>query len=365
MKSYMKPAQAQARSTQIKEADILHSLGSGVAVISDTHDLAYCNDTFAHWFDVPRELFVGHPISEMVEAVKSRFLPPDAAHECFRLENSDAAVSREYTVRFSDEARTLRQDTTAWRDEAGKLRGHVFAFHDITHEKAIDRMKTEFIAVASHELRTPMTSIKGAIDLVLSGFAGQIGTETQELLEIAHKSCDRLIRLINDILDLAKIEARQIKLTKVLLDLKDPVERSIRGVKSYGDQVGVKISMVAPDDLPHVEVDKDRIEQVVTNLLSNAIKFSPEAGVIEVRLQREDDAIVCRVIDHGCGIAEPDIEKVFGKFQQVGNSARKGGTGLGLAIAQALVQEHGGRIWVESKVDEGSQFIFRLPLPGA
>ena len=353
----------QAVSTQIIESDILHSLGSGVAVINEAHDLVYCNDLFAHWFDVPRELFVGHPVTEMVEAVKSRFLPPDAAHECFRVEPGDAVVSREYTLRFHDHARTLRQDATIWRDSAGKQRGFVFAFHDITREKAIDRMKTEFISVASHELRTPMTSIKGSIDLVLSGFAGPIGTETQELLEIAHKSCDRLIRLINDILDLAKIEAGQIKLTKTPLDLKDPVERSIRGVKSYGDQVGVKIVMVAPDDLPKIEADKDRIEQVVTNLLSNAIKFSPEGGLIEVRLHLDDGALVCRVVDQGCGISEQDLDKVFGKFQQVGESPRKGGTGLGLAIAQALVQEHGGRIWVESKVDQGSQFIFRLPLP--
>jgi signal transduction histidine kinase len=358
----MKPA--QAISTQLKEADILHSLASAIAVVSSGNELVYCNDTFIHWFDVPRELFIGHSVSDLIDSVRSRFLPPEAAHECLR-GDGDSVATREFTVRHGDHALSLRQDSSAWRDSSGRMLGHIFAFHDITREKAIDRMKTEFISVASHELRTPMTSIKGSIDLVLSGFAGQIGTETQELLEIAHKSCDRLIRLINDILDLAKIEAGQIKLTKVKLDLRDPVERSIRGVKSYGDQVGVKIVMVAPDDLPDIEVDKDRIEQVVTNLLSNAIKFSPEGGLIQVRLTVEDGSIYCRVVDQGCGIAEQDVDKVFGKFQQVGDSPRKGGTGLGLAIAQALVQEHGGKIWVESKLDEGSQFVFRLPLPEA
>lgn len=359
----MKPV--TALSPQVREADVLHSLGSAIAVVSNTDELVYCNDAFARWFDVPREIFVGHPVSELVEAVRSRFCPPDAAYDCFRRTDDNAPFSREFVIRSGERTISLRQDATAWRDESGKSLGCAFAFHDVTREKVIDRMKTEFLAVASHELRTPMTSIKGSIDLVLSGFAGQIGTETQELLEIAHKSCDRLIRLINDILDLAKIEAGQIKLQKALMDLTDPVERSVRGVKSYADQVGVKITMHVQAGLPQLEIDKDRIEQVVTNLLSNSIKFSPESGVIQVRLSSDGGSVLCCVADQGCGIAEQDLEKVFGKFQQVGESPRKGGTGLGLAIAQALVQEHGGKIWVESKLNEGSQFIFRLPIPGA
>ncbi len=356
----MKPAQAS--SLQLREADVLASLNSGIVVVTQDHELAYCNDVFARWFDVPREIFVGHPLKEFVDAVRPGFCPPQAGDTCFQYDCKDGVVMREFTIKSGAHTVYLRPDATAWRDASGAVRGCVFAFHDITREKNIDHMKTEFISVASHELRTPMTSIKGSIDLVLSGFAGQIGTETQELLEIAHKSCDRLIRLINDILDLAKIEAGQIKLQKIPGDLLDPVERSIRGLKAYADQLGVKISMVAPESLPQIEGDKDRIEQVVTNLLSNAIKFSPENGEIKVRLLVDSNWVECRVEDQGCGIAEQNLEKVFGKFQQVGESPRKGGTGLGLAIAQGLVQEHGGKIWVESKVNEGSQFIFRLPL---
>lgn len=346
------------------ESEVLNAIGSGIAVLNDSDELVYCNDTFTRWLDLPREVFLGHAISELVDVVKPRFIPPEAAASCFQWNRSESLLMREYAIRAGDRTLYLRQDATPWRDSAGKLQGCVFAFHDVSREKAIDRMKTEFISVASHELRTPMTSIKGAIDLVLSGFAGQICPETQELMEIAHKSCDRLIRLINDILDLAKIEAGQVKLKKAVLDLLDPVERSIRGVKAYADQVAVKITLHRPDMLPAVNADKDRIEQVVTNLLSNAIKFSPENSEIRVELCVDGAWIECSVSDHGCGIAEQDLEKVFGKFQQVGDSPRKGGTGLGLAIAQGLVQEHGGRIWVESKVNHGSRFVFRLPVAG-
>jgi signal transduction histidine kinase len=343
------------------EADVLNSIGSGVAVVNCLNQLVYCNSTLALWLDVPPELYVGRQVEELDKAIQTRFLAADDRPARLRFEDSEAN-SREFEVSAGNRTLYLRQDSAPWRDINGNVQGRVFAFHDLSREKAIDRMKTEFISVASHELRTPMTSIKGSIDLVLGNFAGPITSETRELLEIAHKSCDRLIRLINDILDLAKIEAGQIKLKWVPLDLSDLVERSIRGIKSYADQAGVKITFVRPQTAATVAADKDRIEQVVTNLLSNAVKFSPENGEITVDVSINADCIGCMVADRGCGIAEQDLEKVFGKFQQVGESSRKGGTGLGLAIAQRLVLEHGGKIWVESRINEGSRFIFTIPV---
>jgi len=254
----------------------------------------------------------------------------------------------------------LREDSGPLRGADGKVTGRIFLFHDTSRERAIDRMKSEFISIASHELRTPMTSIKGSVDLILSGFAGEITSDSQELLEIAQKSCDRLIRLINDILDLSKIEAGQVKLNLAKMDLTEVVHRSVRGVKQLADQAYVTLKIENPAPLPSVEVDKDRIEQVVTNLLSNAIKFAPSKSTVTVELLPVDGCVQCSVVDQGCGIAEKDLPKVFGKFQQVGEK-RKGGTGLGLAITQALVQEHHGKIWVESTVNVGTRFVFRLP----
>ncbi len=352
---------AAGSATQLAIPDILNSLAAGVAVVSRENQFVYCNHTLALWLDLAREVYVGRPVAELDDVVEARLAPCDGRPPYLRFDD-DNAHGREFTVQLANHTLHVRQDCCPWHSADGQLLGRIFLFIDLTREKAIDRMKTEFIAVASHELRTPMTSIKGSIDLVLGGFAGEIPPETRELLEIAHKSCDRLIRLVNDILDLAKIEAGQIKLKKSPVDLLEPVERSMRGVKSYADQSGVKLSLRKPASLPLVAADKDRIEQVVTNLLSNAIKFSPDNGEVTVEVSVAHDSIRCMVADRGCGIAPDDLEKVFGKFQQVGEAPRKGGTGLGLAIAQGLVHEHGGKIWVESRLGEGSQFIFTVPL---
>ncbi len=349
-----------AGSVPIVAPDVLNSIASGIAVVSRENQLVYCNHTLALWLDIAREVYVGRPVQELDDVVEAHLHAADGRPPYLRFDD-EGASGREFSIEVAKHLVHLRQDCHPWRDADGQVLGRVFVFLEMTREKAIDRMKTEFIAVASHELRTPMTSIKGSIDLVLGGFAGDIPGETRELLQIAHKSCDRLIRLINDILDLAKIEAGQIQLKKAPIDLLDGVERAMRGVKSYADQCGVKLSLVRPQALPMVPADKDRIEQVVTNLLSNAIKFSPENGEVTVEVAVANESVRCTVADRGCGIAEDDLEKVFGKFQQVGESPRKGGTGLGLAIAQGLVHEHGGKIWVESRVAEGSRFVFTIP----
>jgi signal transduction histidine kinase len=270
--------------------------------------------------------------------------------------------SREIEWRSENALRFYREDSAALRDASGNAIGYLFAYHDISREKAIDRMKSEFISVASHELRTPMTSIKGSVDLILSGFAGETSPEMQELLEIAQKSCDRLVRLVNDILDLSKIEAGQLKLNFERLDLTEVAVRAICAVKPLADKTEVHLRVDRPVPLPHVEADPDRIEQVITNLLSNAVKFSPARADVVVELSSNDHWVQCAVCDQGVGIAEKDLHRIFGKFQQLSEGRRRGGTGLGLAITRGLIDEHRGSIWVESRVGGGSRFIFRLPI---
>ncbi|MFQ5696586.1 MAG: sensor histidine kinase, partial [Terriglobia bacterium] len=245
----------------------------------------------------------------------------------------------------------------------GTLLGRLFVYSDITREKELDQAKTEFISIASHELRTPMTSIKGSLDLLLGGFAGEVSEETRELLVIAQSGCERLIRLINDILDLSKIEAGRMQLRLQPMSVLDSVQRSVRTIKSYAESFQVKLAIDCPSPPPEVIGDRDRVDQVVTNLLGNAVKFSPAGSTVTVALRPVGEAVECRVIDTGPGIAADQLDRLFGKFQQLEPQAgRKGGTGLGLAIARALVEEHGGNVWVESELGRGSQFIFQLPL---
>jgi signal transduction histidine kinase len=255
----------------------------------------------------------------------------------------------------------LREDSSPLRDSSGRLIGRLFAYHDQSWEKTVDQMKSDFISIASHELRTPMTSIKGGIDLVLKGRTGEISTETAELLEVARTACDRMIRLINDLLDLSKIEAGQIGLKLESLDLRVVAERSLHSLRPLANNDCIRLTLLVPEELPTINADPDRMEQVITNLVSNAIKFSPANSEVIVGLSSDHKGICCSVSDQGSGIKEEDLDRIFGKFQQASMPLRGASTGLGLAITRALVMEHGGKIWAESS-GQGSRFVFWLPL---
>jgi signal transduction histidine kinase len=346
--------------------EILDCLSSGVLAVDLENRILFLNRAWSHQLGIDREHWLGRPVTELAGIIEPRLVSPEGfrAHLNW-FQSAQTNDSREVEWKDSKKPLHFREDSGPLRDASGQVVGRLFAYHDVSLEKTIDRMKSEFISVASHELRTPMTSIKGSVELILSGFAGETSSDTQELLQIAQSGCDRLIRLINDILDLAKIEAGQVKLNLVRTDLTEPVEACLRSLKSLADQGGVTLTLESPADLPLVEVDKDRIHQVVTNLVFNAIKFSPAKGDVRIDLSSADGWVQCSVTDQGCGIENEDLDKVFGKFQQFGNSHGKGGTGLGLAITQALIHEHRGKIWVESRVNEGSRFVFLLPVTAA
>ena len=223
----------------------------------------------------------------------------------------------------------FREDSSPLFDGAGQLIGRLFAYHDLSWEKTVDQMKSDFISVASHELRTPMTSIKGAVDLILNGCAGPVSPETLELLDVAHSGCDRMIRLINNILDLSKIEAGQMQLNLETLDLAVVVERALRSMNPLALQAGIEFKSNFPSGLPFVDADRDRIEQILTNLVSNAIKFSPSNGTVEISLLADGDWVRCSVADQGCGIEAKDLSRIFGKFQQANQPKRGSGDRTG------------------------------------
>jgi len=229
--------------------------------------------------------------------------------------------------------------------------------------KTLDQAKSEFLSIASHELRTPLTSIKGSLSLMRTGVVGTMNEMADNLLTIAENETDRLIRLINDILDLAKIEARKLPLHQDWHSFTDLVKTCLESLQGLAQQADVKLEC---DPLPAMEayMDADRVQQVMTNLLSNAIKFSPKGQVVHLHCEINDsNELLITVRDHGRGIAPEDQEAIFQKFRQATNSRNPlvKGTGLGLAIAKALVDQHGGDIGVRSVPGEGSSFYFTLP----
>lgn len=242
---------------------------------------------------------------------------------------------------------------------------HLFiaVVRDITERKKLDRLKNEFISTVSHELRTPLTSIRGAIGLITGGAVGEIPAAAKELLDIACANSERLVRLINDILDVEKIESGAIELRSENLPMMVAVRQAIAAVQGYARELGVEIKLQAGDRDPCVVADADRLQQVLVNLLSNAVKFSPRGATAQISIVSGDARVRVEIADQGPGISAEFATRIFQKFAQAdtSDSRAKGGTGLGLSICKAIVEQLGGAIGYSTVVGVGSVFHFELP----
>lgn len=229
--------------------------------------------------------------------------------------------------------------------------------------KKLDQLKSDFVSTVSHELRTPLSITIEGINLILDGLAGQINDMQKDLLQTSKESLDRLKTIINDLLDISKIEAGKIEIRRGFVDLTEIVRKLTDSYKRVLLTKKQDMKVVLPQEKTLLFIDGDKIIQVMTNLLNNAHKFTPEGGLIEVTLTVEPKQARFKIKDNGVGISSEDIPKLFVKFAQFGRTHGSGikGTGLGLAIARALIELHGGRIWAESKINEGTTFQFALP----
>jgi two-component system sensor histidine kinase/response regulator len=233
--------------------------------------------------------------------------------------------------------------------------------------KRVDEIKSEFVSIASHELRTPLASIKNAVQLILRGKTGEINENQAKFLQMAERNIDRLTSLLNNLLDLSRIESGKVLVNFEEIGLRGTIEFTLSSFKPQADAKSVKLMMDVPADLPSVYGDREKLEQILTNLIGNAIKFTPEGGEITVSAKpfhENKNIVAISVRDSGIGIPEDELEKVFEKFHQVEGSLTRTvtGTGLGLAITKGLVEASHGSIWVESEIGKGSTFTFTLPI---
>ena len=235
---------------------------------------------------------------------------------------------------------------------------------DITGRKNLDRMKSEFVSTVSHELRTPLTSIKGALGLVTGGALGDLPKRAREMIDVAHKNTERLILLVNDILDMEKLDSDQVEFEFRPLNLSELVKDAVETNLGYAQEHRVRfvVKTLAPD--ARVLGDSHRLTQAVTNLLSNAAKFSPDGGHVDIAVSCQDNVAQVSVRDHGEGIPEEFKDHIFERFAQsdAADNREKGGTGLGLSITKQIVEKHGGVIHFESQHGVGSTFSFSLPV---
>jgi PAS domain S-box-containing protein len=335
---------------------LLDSVADGICGMDRYGMVSFANPAAARLLGAPPARLTGRPIHELLHGSAPAGLKCGSDCNLRRATARQAACAGEDTIYRVDGSPVPGEYFFTPIFDQGRFSGSVLSFRDISQRYALDRLKDEFISTVSHELRTPLTSIRGALGLLSSGILGNINDKASNLLRIAVTNSDRLVRLINDILDLERIQSGKEPITFRSLQLSEVIRQAIDGMQPVADAAGVQLL----HDTTQAEIlgDPDRLLQVLTNLLSNAVKFSSPNTTVSVMMRPGAAGITISVIDQGRGIPADKLEAIFGRFQQVdaSDSRQKGGSGLGLAICRTIVLQHSGRIWAERNPVRGSTF---------
>ncbi|MDI6792827.1 MAG: CHASE2 domain-containing protein [bacterium] len=336
--------------------NILSSIADGILVTDCRGIIIYHNSKFNQMLDIKEEI-----INTSVIGLIRRFYDL-AEQELEKIINESRTLSFDFHLP-SPFPKAYNFTLVSLKDKQEEVIGTVGILHDVTYLREIDRTKSEFVSNVSHELRTPLTTIKGSVELLLGGAAGELNEKQRKLLTINANDTERLIRLINDLLDVSKIESGKIELDIRPINILDVIRDSVDRLKTQSAAKDISLAISTPPQLPLIYADFDKIGQVFTNLIDNAVKFTPPTGSVTIQVEDMENELLCKVIDTGAGIPESDFGKIFDKFQQLKavTTRRKKGTGLGLSICKGIVEEHHGKIWVESEVEKGSEFVFTLP----
>ncbi|HVT04535.1 MAG TPA: response regulator [Thermoanaerobaculia bacterium] len=328
--------------------------GAADAIIGTDRDrrITFVNPAAAKILGIDAEEMRGHALTAIVNA--NPFAPKGSTRGAATLEMT---FFRDGGVAFPAEY-LLSQIL----DETEEVAGFVLTFRDVTERQAVEKLKSEFVSVVSHELRTPLTSIRGALGLLEGGMLGEIPDRGRRMLEIAVTNTDRLVRLINDILDIERMESGNVTLSARRCNPAELIAQAVDVMRPMAEKA--RVSIEVDRAAGSIWADADRILQTLTNLLSNAIKFSPpESAIVISAVESSRKKVVFQIRDQGRGIPVDKLDAVFDRFHQVdaSDSREKGGSGLGLAICRSIVRQHGGEIWVTSMPGEGSEFSFSIP----
>ena len=340
---------------------VLRSMAEGLVVVNQQGEVVFLNPAAEKLLGVDKHEKLGKPLTEGLqdEQLLSFVTRPsaDGREKEIELDSKQASSKR-----------VLRSSNAVIEDEHGKTVGMVSVLTDITKQRELDRMKSDFVSGVTHELRTPLVAMKHSLAVMGEASAGELSETQKNFLSITQRNLDRLNAMINDLLDLAKFEAKKVELHRESTPVEPVIQRTCESLRAWATSKGVRLTAQIPEALPVLSLDPSRIEQVLTNLIGNAVKFTPQDGSIAVEAKLVDGTgeVEVSVTDTGMGIAKEDLPKLFQKFQQLHTGAVRAGeakgTGLGLAITKEIVELHEGRIWVESEKGKGSRFAFRLPV---
>lgn len=327
----------------------------------ETFHFFYVNNSAVKNFGFTRDQFMLLTLlqisPEMTESSYREFIAP-------LLNGGRHSLHYETSLKRSDGSTFPAEVSLQLIERQGEQRAFVSVVRDITERLKVDRMKNEFVSTVSHELRTPVTSIRGSLGLLSAGVVGKLPSKARQLVKIAEQNSERLIRLINDILDMEKMESGEMRFSFRNVALPGLLDSALAINQGYGEQFGVAFRLKQPIPDVEVRIDPDRIAQVLSNLLSNAAKFSSPGGIVYVEAIRDKSRMRIEVSDRGTGVPEEFHDKIFEKFSQADGSDRRriGGTGLGLSIAKMIVEKHAGTIGFNTTVGEGTTFFFDLPV---
>ncbi|MBU1125876.1 MAG: cell wall metabolism sensor histidine kinase WalK [Candidatus Omnitrophica bacterium] len=343
-------------SDKRKTEAVIHSIAEGLVVVDRAGNVVMMNPAAEKLLGAQSKEKSGRPLKEGLKDEQMVSL----------IGSGGEGKDIELVSQQDETKKILRASTSVIENLDGQTVGMVSVLSDVTKQRELDRMKETFLSNVSHELRTPLVAIDKSITLILSRSAGEITDNQEQFLVMAQRNLKRLSLLVNDLLDLSKLEAKKMELKRQEEPINLVVDEAVGGLESWAKTKRVHLEKNIAEGIPQVKIDHNRMIQVFTNLMGNALKFTPADGTITVEAKKspQDHSLQVSVRDTGIGIDKEHLPKLFSKFYQAGEkvSTEVGGTGIGLTIAKEIVELHGGKIWVESQKGEGTVFNFTIPL---
>jgi NtrC-family two-component system sensor histidine kinase KinB len=345
---------------QRKSKAILQSIDDGLLVVDGDYDVINMNPTAEWVLGVRRDEVEGRHV---LDALRNERLFQQIRETIESGETSaPSEPSDTLTVEREGDTRHFQFVVNPVRDTDDEMLAAILLLRDVTKLKKLNRLKSEFVATASHELKTPLTSIGMSVRLLNDRHGDDLEERDRELLEAAIKDVERLRALVDDLLDLSKIESGRMEMDREAVPVSLLCEKAAEALQAQADDKGVSFRVNLPEEFPEVKADPNKVTWVLNNLLSNALRYSEPGDQVRVSGEAVGGSVHVSVEDEGAGIPYEYQSKIFDKFVQVDGQQTAGGTGLGLAISQEIIHAHGGRIWVDSTPGEGSTFTFTLPV---
>lgn len=351
----LKKEKTKIENDYIRTESVISNIASGVLTVDKNGNIIMADPNAQNITGAELKQIAGKKIFDIVN-IEEQII--NIAEEI--KSESDKKIEPKVNLKGKDELiNTIKKSTAVIKNEEGKIVGTLSIPQDIAKLKEVEQLKNDFISTITHELRSPLTSIKMALDLLNRE---NLSANTKAMLNAAVRNAERLNSIINDILDFSKLQSGKMVFNFDRENPNEIAQNAVDSMKAWANSKGLKLILNKLPDEHYIYVDRKRTEQILINLISNAIKFTPEGGTITVDVKREDDRIVFSVKDTGCGIKKEDQEKIFEKFVQAISGEKVGGTGLGLAITKAMVIMQKGKISLESEVGKGSTFYVSFPV---